>query len=496
VTSQQFTITGDTLAALYTLSPDVTMFGPGLPSAGLEPVTGSVSDDATTIKATYDFSSLGAPLGPGAYTLAIGLKGLTSTKLDTVGVAVTGPTPDIAGNSLAIETTGDEPSATITSGTSTFATGDTVSITGSGGTAVSGLSFTTKTITAGTITGDFAAASAAVGTYDLNVTDTAGQKGTCTGCVTVSAGPTMPTNLVAVPTDSTDAVLAWGPPADESTTLQKYTVVVSATSGATSTDSGISVLQPTGTTANPVPTGATVSGLVAGTTYFVSVTATDTDGTSPAATASFASPYSTTITYNTTKSQVTYGGKVTTGGQLVRFLSSGGAEPVSDATVYILAKSTAHAKIQLFRQLTTNSKGDFTTSFTPTANAIYAAYYGGKVGSAGTPGDIPAISIFQTIDVAPKVTISSHSAKSYHLGAFSVKGKVSPSSKGQKVYLVQVSELGVHKTLAYVTVGKGSKFSFHEAVLRKKGTYKVQVQIKKHGRHAAGKSKTFTLKRT
>ena len=165
------------------------------------------------------------------------------------------------------------------------------------------------------------------------------------------------------------------------------------------------------------------------------------------------------------------------------------------APVYIVAKHR-HTKAQVFRQLTTDGNGNFSTTFTPGKNATYAAYYAGRVSTANHPGDVPAFSLAVGINVAPKVTITKASKKSYHLGAFTVTGKVAPSARGQKVYLVLVDALGNHKNLAYVTVGKGSVFKFHEAVLRKKGSYNLQVQIPARGSFAAGKSKPFVLKRT
>jgi hypothetical protein len=495
-TAQKLTIT-DSLTALYGAAPIVQLTGPGLAKA----IDGTkTAGSNSTITATFDLAdggtTGGAPLGPGAYTLTVGDAVTILTSLDTIPLAITGPAPDPAGNSLAIETTGEEKTAVITSAAdSTFATGDAVSFTDGTNTAVSGLTFTPSAITAKSLTGDFKASGAAVGTYNLVVTDTSGQKGICTDCVTVSAGPTAVQTLTATTTGPDTAALTWDPPADESAaTFNGYDVVVSATSGASTTDSGIVVTQTAPTTDNAHPTGATVTGLTTGTTYYVSVTASDNLGTSPAATTSFASPFATSVTFDASVPQVVYGGKVTVSGLLLRTTASGD-QAIGHATVYIVAKHNK-SKAQVFRQLTTNGTGNFSTTFTPGKNATYAAYYGGKVSTAGHPGDVAAFSLGENINVAPKVTITSESKKSYHLGAFTLKGKVAPGARGQKVYLVLVDSLGNHKNLAYVTVGKGSTFKFHEAVLRKKGSYHVEVQIPAHGDFAAGKSKPVTLKRT
>jgi hypothetical protein len=487
--SQQLTITGDSLAVLYVADPAVVLYGPGVSSSGIAG-TGT-TDDGTTIKTTFDFANVGgAPMGPGAYTLSMGTSLTVSTKVDTVGLTVTGPAPDVTGNSLAIEPGGSENPVTLTSAAdSTFATGDAVSFTDNTDAAVSGLAFTPATITASTMTGTFTATSGvAPGTYNLVVTDTSGQKGTCTGCVSVMAGPSAVPNLTATPTSSTTATLTWDPPADESLTLQGYNVVVSTDPNATQTDAGVTV------SGHGTSTGATVTGLTPGTVYHVSVTATDSAGTSPPSKTTFATPYPTAISMNVSAPVVVYGHSVTFNG-LVDRTTSTSIQSISHATVYILVRH-GKKKARVFRQLTTNSNGAYHVTFTPTSNATYAALYAGRAGTATSPGDSAALSILATVGVAPKITITSASKKSYHLGAFTVTGKVAPGSRGKRVYLATVDPLGNHKKIAYVTVGKGSKFRFHEALLRKKGTYHLQVLIAAHGQLSAGHSATFTIRRT
>ncbi len=200
-TAQAVTIT-DPLGTIYsTLTSGVVVQLVGTGAAAAETVPGTVGTiSGTSIPVTFNLDSTGVPVSPGAYsmhitpantsstgltTLLSGL-GLSSLPVDTVNVTVTAgkPTPT-AQLSLA---PGGTVAASITTSTTPFAQGDAVSFTASDGSAVPGLSLQSPQLSATAITGQLSAGpSVTPGQYNVVVTDTSGQTGSCAGCVTVTS---------------------------------------------------------------------------------------------------------------------------------------------------------------------------------------------------------------------------------------------------------------------------------------------------------------------
>jgi hypothetical protein len=140
---------------------------------------------ASSIATSFDLDSGNLPAGPGTYSLNV----CTATCLlgsligDTSSITVTGSPPSPTGTATPVKIApGGHGAITIVG--SGFAKHDTVS-------GPSGISVAvanpqgTATSLLGTVT---VGSGVADGSYNLTVTDTAGQSGVCTGCVTVGSG--------------------------------------------------------------------------------------------------------------------------------------------------------------------------------------------------------------------------------------------------------------------------------------------------------------------
>ena len=198
-TAQTVTLT-DPLATIYSsldTGATVELIGSGATAA--ESVSGTaVAVTSTTVTATFDLDSGAAPIGPGSYSIVttpttpttalgtlLGDLGLTSLPLDSAAVTVTAVNPSPL-TSVTVKP-GASASASVSTTGAPFATGDTVSLTTSSGGAVSGLTASGTTVSADHISTTIKATSAVpLANYNLVVTDTAGDTGSCLNCVTVS----------------------------------------------------------------------------------------------------------------------------------------------------------------------------------------------------------------------------------------------------------------------------------------------------------------------
>jgi hypothetical protein len=185
----------------------VALVGPGSSTSSIPGSVGTIS--GSSIPVTFDLAPGGLPVGPGTYSIHItpavtsgaglgtllGGLGLTSLPVDTVSVTVTAGLP--MPNAQLSVAPGSTTDASITTLATPFASGDAVSFTTPTGTAVPGLSLQNPAVSAASITGTLNAdSSVAPGKYDLLVTDTAGQVGTCQDCVTVTSARATTLTLV------------------------------------------------------------------------------------------------------------------------------------------------------------------------------------------------------------------------------------------------------------------------------------------------------------
>jgi hypothetical protein len=151
------------------------------------PMTNVVVDPSgTKITGNFDLSGgTGAPAAPGPWNVKVTNPSDGGTATLANGFTVTGSAPAVTTASPA--TLGQGASKTITLTGSNFAAGAAVSVSGTGITVG-----TTTVVSATRIDVVLTAAgNAALGARDVTVTNTDDQAGSCTGCLTVTAAPTV-----------------------------------------------------------------------------------------------------------------------------------------------------------------------------------------------------------------------------------------------------------------------------------------------------------------
>jgi hypothetical protein len=490
VTAEVATIT-DPLENIYHQLGGVELQLVG-PNAGTDVINGTgitFDDTAGTITGTFDLAGgLGVPAGPGNYTLNIvpsnNAAGLAIEQLP-VTVTADPPTPLAA---LAVQP-GKTAQALVGTSLVPFASGDTVSVTGPGDAPVSGLTFTTQSVVASTISGKLQATSAvALGTYDLKVTDTANQVGTCTGCVVVTnLGPV--TNLKAAANTPSTAAVSFGPPAGSTSAVTGYSVVVSKIAGRLTSDTGITVHQ-TGTTPS-----ATVTGLTAATKYFVTVAAKAGSASGVPATAAFFTPHPTRLTLATTRKHIKVGKQLTLIGQLTHKVGSA-SSGLRAQKVLLFAKIGKSRQPVKLATAKTDGSGKYRYAFKPTRTATYIAVFLGTKSTSSTSGDSLTFAVARPVAVKPTIVLRGHFKK--HAGGswLVLKGKVRPNQTGRKVIIERIVKGGVKKLGTAKLKGKSkrlSKFTLVEKHLPS-GTYRVRARIKATPSNTAAHSKPRTFK--
>jgi hypothetical protein len=487
-TADVVTIT-DPAAMIYSLlgGANVQIVGPG--SATTDVINGSdttIDTTAGTITSTLDLDDVeGLPADPGAYLMTISPVDTPGSPLplDSVAVTVTAdaPTPTAA---LTVQP-GQTAAATVGTSATPFAGGDVVSFTDATDAVVTGLTLASPSVTATSITGTLTAdSSVATGTYNLLVTDTDGQVGTCTGCVVVDNGPGPVSNLTATVTTSSGTTLTWTPPTT-GPAVTGYTVDVSKLSPATKVDAGITVTQ-TGTTPS-----ATVTGLEGGTKYFVSVAATSAGGPGAGASTSFLTPYASTLTLVANPGSTTVGNSITLSGQLETIVGSTHT-PLASTSVAIYYKNGDAAKASKLTTVTTDASGDYTHTFSPTRSAAYVAYYPGAAGTATTPGNSSAFSNAGSATVAPIVTLTGKISRHGKTFKLRLRGTVTPNEHGHKIHIYRFIK-GVPHKFGVVRLTGHSTYKFVAKGLPG-GTYHLQARIGPHAGNLRAKSDKLTAK--
>lgn len=304
--------------------------------------------------------------------------------------------------------------------------------------------------------------------------------------VTAATGPGPVSGLTGTPINGTSAALKWTAPTTTTPTVTGYAVFVSKTATSpTATDSGITVTQ-TGTTPS-----ASVSGLTAGTKYNVAVAAKSAGGNGPVVTTTFTTPYVSTLTLVTKPSSaIVGGGKLEMSGELDHTVN-GAKTPLANKTVGLLVKYTHATKSTKITTVTTDSKGQYDYTFTPTGGGQFVAAFLGDAATSTTPGDSYAVSNIVPVTDTPSVTLSGTSKKSGKKHEFlKLKGSVSPTEQGKKVFIFSTGG-GSDQKIAKARVGSNGKYAVKKRV--KKGNYTLEARIKAHGALLSASSDSITL---
>jgi hypothetical protein len=475
-TAQEVDFNVGSNATLYSLGASVVMTGPG---SGTDSYTGTnTSVSGSTVKATFNLVGTGGlPAAPGVYAVALKTLG-GAIPLDTSSVTVTALKPTI--NASAALPPGTTTPITITATTNKFAKGDTVSFTP--GTGTTGLSISSVTVGATKITGTLhAAADAGPGTYNVVVTDTAGDPpATCEGCVIVGTGPHAVTGLRASNVGPHSASLSWTPPTG-SPAATGYQVVVSTSSTATTTDAGIKV------THTPSAATATVSGLKQATKYYVTVTPTSSDGPGTrSAPYSFFTSEPSFLTFSHTLASLQYGMVLTLSGNL----STTDNAPLALQPIKLYSKIGSGAATVL-KIVKTTADGNYEYSFKPRHNASYVAYFPGAAGTSDSPAIGASIGKVFKGTVGQRITLKG-TAK--HNGQWlQLSGKVAPNEAGRKVTIYQK----VHGNLHKFATAKLSPKSTYKKTFKHLGSgrYALYAIIKPTALNTRGKSPKLTVTR-
>jgi fibronectin type III domain protein len=310
--------------------------------------------------------------------------------------------------------------------------------------------------------------------------------------VTLAVGPDAVTNLIAKPLTGTTASLSWTAPAAGPTapgpTVTSYGIVVSKLSAATTSDPGVSVSQASATAST-----ATVTGLTAGTKYWVTVTANhDALAGTPAKT-TMVTPYNTKLTLSATPAKPVGGESVGFDGQLTRKVG-GSSEPLAGKSVGVFAKFAGAAKYVLVGSvMTTKADGTYAESYVPTKGGVYVAlFYPGDPPSGDNPGTSYAVS--DVLNVVPQPIVSLTATGKAHGTKFTmhVKGKVSPNEQGKKVTVYRTVR-GTPTKFGKARLDAHGRYTFVKKHLGA-GTYKLQAKIKSHFGLAAATSPKFSIR--
>jgi hypothetical protein len=472
------------------LAPMVELKGPG---AGTDTYDGTnttvagvpahcvpvVTCTGSKVTSTFDLDVANLPAGPGTYTLSVCTVSCAVPSSDTTSLTVTGDPPAPVGTAspVVVGTTGSTSVAMLGTG---FAKGDTVVATGA-----SGVSFAPSSPqgTATELDGTITTSGAPAGIYDLMVTDTAGQTGTCGSCLIIQAPSVTNPTLTAVDpatvsTDRTDPVSLTG-----TGFANGMTVTLSNSTAATGPVD--STLTSATAAAFMLPADVAAGG------YDVTLTNPDTGTVTKAGGLTVQPPPTpTTLTLGASSKKVAYGDAVTLSGDLTE-----SGEGMAKQPVDLFAKpDTGHTT--LLTTLKTDATGHYVFDARPAANTTYYTYFPGNSGEGASAGDKASVSdTAPRVKVAP-VVIAKAKTPSVHTKPLVVSGHVRPVAAGRSVYLVVV-KFGGHKHLiSTTTVKPNSHFRFKSAQPTRRGRFTIEVLIHHSPGMAKAASAPLTVKRT
>jgi hypothetical protein len=314
--------------------------------------------------------------------------------------------------------------------------------------------------------------------YDVTVTahNAAGDGAAASGSGTPVRASDAPSIRNIVPGDGTLSVTWAAPSANGGAAVSSYTVTVAPHAGGTAT---------TFTTPDATATSHTFGGLTNGTVYDVSVAANNSAGPSAATTGSATPRFASTLTIADTRHRVVYGTKITLSGLLTR--SDG--QPVAGGSVRLF-RTLDGRTAAVYRTLTTDGTGRWSTTFAPAFNA---SYFAGFVGDAAVS---PATSGAARTLVAPRVRIWSplNRSTSSSASVLRVTGKVAPNKAGRVVVLYYVTR--THRLVKLTASRLSARSTFVLRYRLKRGTWHLRVVIGRSPGNVYGSSPTLTVRRT
>ncbi|MGR6316796.1 S8 family serine peptidase [Micromonospora soli] len=226
---------------------------------------------------------------------------------------------------------------------------------------------------------------------------------------------------------------------------------------------------------------ATVTGLVAGTTYTFRVWVRDRSGLYSSA--PILTMLGTGVTIGSSTTALTYGGAVTLTGKLVRKDTGAG---LAGLPVQLYGKYKGASSYTLITTVTSGTGGALTYTHKPAKGVSYEWLYRGSSSLTGS------VTPLRTVTVATLVT-GNLSKTSFALGGtVTLSGSVSPSHAGQTVYLQRLVS-GSWKNITSRTLSSSSTYSF-SIKPTSRTTYYYRVYKPADTDHAAGYSPRRSFK--
>ncbi|MDQ1706499.1 MAG: Fibronectin type domain, partial [Frankiaceae bacterium] len=308
-------------------------------------------------------------------------------------------------------------------------------------------------------------------------TDQAGNKTTPAAKVTtpMSAHPTKPLAYKVTAGDAS-AKLAWSPPTQTGGhPITGYSVTAKDTTAGTAPSS--TSVPCAGTTC---PSAYTLTGLVDGDSYDVSLAATTDVGKGAPATATVRPRAATSLTEKASAKVVSAGKSITLSGRLMRTSTGSGLAKVTLAITPKFDNGKSGKKLTAV----TDIFGVWYASVRPTQNATYVVSY------AGDAGNLPARAKART---KVRVRIAFTSPNSGSVGSPVVlQGRVSPAKAGSWVTILRRTSSG-NTVLGKVRLSRASTWTFTLTLPR--GTTKVFARIGATAGNLGNRTSLLTLTR-
>jgi len=227
----------------------------------------------------------------------------------------------------------------------------------------------------------------------------------------------------------------------------------------------------------------TITGLVNGGTYAVSVVAVNGVGRGPSTSVTGVAGAPAALSLLTSTAHATYGQRVLVYGKL---LGTGGVALGGRSIVLAFYPRGARAYT---RTVTTNSKGQYGYGIVSPYNVSVRSFWSGDVTTYRA-----AASVYRYFTVAARVlkTSPANLSKSSASTVLKISGTVAPNKKGSAIYLYRVVN-GRLTSYAKTTVSSTSTFTF--AIKPRRGTYTFRVFLPTTVGNAAALSSAFTLYR-
>jgi titin len=262
------------------------------------------------------------------------------------------------------------------------------------------------------------------------------------------------------------ATVHWTAPSDGGDPITKYTVTYTPAGGAAQTQDVTGATQ------------TTLTSLANGTSYAISVTATNDIGTGAASSPVAVTPrFTTAVSLNATPSSVKAGAAFTVSGALT------GGGTLGGQTVALTITPAGHAAQHV--NVITTATGAFSSVVRPSYNVAIVARF------AGSTAQAPATSVTRrtTANAVLRITSPANGLRT-HTRTLRVLGLTTPNKAGATVTLWEKRGTRWVK-LAAVRVASTGRFTFQRTFAR--GTHLLQVRIAATSTNGAGTSATVKL---